>query len=157
MRRSTRFAYNAFMPAEYHMRCLECDYILDGLPENRCPECGAHFDPSDSWTFSVVSESGLRRLWWALLGAAGPCAAITAALFVPAVGSIPGLVEILVVAVPVGWLIAGSSLSDCLRVLKWPELEQRWALVAATWINVLVLGSLLLVLCILFLELLKLA
>ncbi|MBN2448583.1 MAG: hypothetical protein JXO22_17790 [Phycisphaerae bacterium] len=26
-------------------RCSECGYLLYGLPEPRCPECGAAFDP----------------------------------------------------------------------------------------------------------------
>ena len=28
-----------------HKRCLGCGYILDGLPEPRCPECGRPVDP----------------------------------------------------------------------------------------------------------------
>jgi hypothetical protein len=31
--------------------CLECGYPLDGLPEPRCPECGAAFDPNDPDTY----------------------------------------------------------------------------------------------------------
>jgi hypothetical protein len=27
--------------------CQNCAYILDGLPVNRCPECGREFDPND--------------------------------------------------------------------------------------------------------------
>src|SRR5262245_45460345 len=33
------------------MRCLSCKYDLRNLPENRCPECGRVFDPSDSRTW----------------------------------------------------------------------------------------------------------
>jgi hypothetical protein len=29
-------------------RCLECGYLLQGLPEPRCPECGRAFSASDS-------------------------------------------------------------------------------------------------------------
>ena len=32
--------------------CLGCGYILDGLPENRCPECGQPFSPDNPDTFS---------------------------------------------------------------------------------------------------------
>ncbi len=32
------------------MYCLNCGYVLDGLPEDRCPECGTAFDPTDSST-----------------------------------------------------------------------------------------------------------
>jgi len=28
-------------------RCGECGYLLAGLPEPRCPECGTRFDPRD--------------------------------------------------------------------------------------------------------------
>ena len=33
-------------------KCLGCAYILDYLPENRCPECGRTFDPDDPLTFT---------------------------------------------------------------------------------------------------------
>jgi hypothetical protein len=53
-----------------HKRCLGCGYILDGLPEPRCPECGRGFDPLDSSTFRI----GRRTAWvWlapAVLGVA---------------------------------------------------------------------------------------
>ncbi len=29
---------------EWHLRCPNCDYLLNGLPSHRCPECG---DPLD--------------------------------------------------------------------------------------------------------------
>ena len=27
-------------------RCVKCGYLLRGLPENRCPECGTPFEPA---------------------------------------------------------------------------------------------------------------
>jgi len=54
-------------------RCLGCAYILDGLPENRCPECGQPFDPDDPTTFNTSVLSG--RL---LLAAAVFCGLATA-------------------------------------------------------------------------------
>ncbi len=35
------------------MFCLQCDYPLDRLPSNRCPECGLEFDLEDPETFRV--------------------------------------------------------------------------------------------------------
>jgi hypothetical protein len=35
------------------LRCARCQYLLDGLPSHRCPECGAGFDVSTlagTWT-----------------------------------------------------------------------------------------------------------
>jgi hypothetical protein len=41
-----------------HVRnCLGCGYIIDGLPENRCPECARPFDPNDPMTYA---EDGRR-------------------------------------------------------------------------------------------------
>jgi len=34
------------------MRCKHCRYRLDGLADNRCPECGEAFDPNDRETFN---------------------------------------------------------------------------------------------------------
>jgi hypothetical protein len=39
-------------PAKPTMYCKGCGYVLDGLPENRCPECGREFDPNIPGTFS---------------------------------------------------------------------------------------------------------
>ena len=33
------------------MRCLSCHYELKNLPQNRCPECGRAFDPTNPVTF----------------------------------------------------------------------------------------------------------
>jgi hypothetical protein len=45
--------------------CLGCSYVLDGLPECRCPECGRPFDPNDPRTFKTARS---RKRWrWNLL------------------------------------------------------------------------------------------
>ena len=33
------------------MYCRQCGYMLFGLSEDRCPECGQPFDPADRSTF----------------------------------------------------------------------------------------------------------
>jgi hypothetical protein len=45
------------------MYCRDCGYVLDGLPQPRCPECGREFDPHDPRTFSdgVRRPGALRR------------------------------------------------------------------------------------------------
>ena len=43
-------------------RNTKCGYVLDGLPEHRCPECGCLFDPADANTFlSTPPASRLQR------------------------------------------------------------------------------------------------
>jgi len=44
-------------------RCLRCGYLLRELPENRCPECGRSFDPSDFNTFRYIGQSFSVRRW----------------------------------------------------------------------------------------------
>ncbi|HWE96504.1 MAG TPA: hypothetical protein VG269_21255 [Tepidisphaeraceae bacterium] len=34
-------------------RCLTCGYVLLGLPEGRCPECGKSFDPDNPATYTT--------------------------------------------------------------------------------------------------------
>jgi hypothetical protein len=40
--------------------CLGCGYIIDHLPEPRCPECGREFDPGDPLTF-YLQPPGFRQ------------------------------------------------------------------------------------------------
>jgi len=42
-------------------RCLGCGYILEGLPGNRCPECGRAFDLSDPTTYRIGTAC---PRWW---------------------------------------------------------------------------------------------
>lgn len=44
-------------------QCLTCGYLLRGLPEPKCPECGRPFDPLDATTFEGDSQRRRRILW----------------------------------------------------------------------------------------------
>ena len=33
------------------MHCKSCEYPLEYLTVNRCPECGREFDPDNPWTY----------------------------------------------------------------------------------------------------------
>lgn len=56
------------MPAPEPKRCLGCGYILENLPEPRCPECGRKFDPADASTFVTQLKSGRKYLLVAVIG-----------------------------------------------------------------------------------------
>lgn len=43
-------------------RCLDCYYVLEGLEEPRCPECGRSFDLYDASTFTRKPP----YVWWKL-------------------------------------------------------------------------------------------
>lgn len=47
--------------------CLDCSYVLDGLPENRCPECARPFDPRDPTSYSDGKKG---KVWRRLSGVA---------------------------------------------------------------------------------------
>jgi hypothetical protein len=44
-------------------RCLRCNYVLAGLPEPRCPECGLDFNPSDPTTYTTKPPFIFWRYW----------------------------------------------------------------------------------------------
>lgn len=41
--------------------CRKCGYLLHGLPDNICPECGTGFDPSNPRTYDTLDSRGRRR------------------------------------------------------------------------------------------------
>lgn len=45
-----------------NVRCLKCDYMLCGLPDDRCPECETSFDPNDPATWAPDSPGDRRSL-----------------------------------------------------------------------------------------------
>jgi hypothetical protein len=44
-------------------RCLDCNYVLLGLPEPRCPECGRQFDPDDFGSYTYKPPLVRWRFW----------------------------------------------------------------------------------------------
>ena len=60
--------------------CRGCEYLLYGLPEPICPECGRSFDPLDARTYDrSTGRKRLRRWAWRLtfvLGVAAVCLAL---------------------------------------------------------------------------------
>jgi hypothetical protein len=87
------------MSSAQHKRCLGCGYILDSLPENRCPECGRRFDPRDPRTYYPLGLPGEAFAQAAVVGA---CLAVPAAGFI--------LLETVAKGLP-PWLLAVASLS----------------------------------------------
>lgn len=51
-----------FPENEYPLFCPTCDYMLRGLPTERCPECGHTFDRGRLLVEQYVLEQG-KRLW----------------------------------------------------------------------------------------------
>ena len=69
------------MASPERKRCLGCGYILDGLPEPRCPECGRGFDPKDDTTYFVGLRSGRSFLVCAIVAATVIAAVFVSSLF----------------------------------------------------------------------------
>jgi hypothetical protein len=90
-------------------RCRTCYYVLENLPEPRCPECGSAFDLNDPATYTLKPPL-VRWKWWlpGLLLSVG--AGLALYLFIiPFAGF--GMASTLVVP-----LSAGAILGYCCRV-----------------------------------------
>src|SRR5687767_2422434 len=64
---------------EFDGGCLDCGYLLRGLPSTRCPECGRTFDPDDALSYSAYPW--IPRIWQRLMRPIGDwvkCAVIVA-------------------------------------------------------------------------------
>src|SRR5262245_38374422 len=44
-------------------RCIGCGYLLHGLTDARCPECGRPFDPLDSESFTTKLPYVRWKFW----------------------------------------------------------------------------------------------
>ncbi len=50
------------MPEASAKYCLTCGYVLDYLPQPRCPECGRGFDPVDPATYATAGGGRIARV-----------------------------------------------------------------------------------------------
>jgi len=53
----------AVVRSESERRCEACGYLLYGLEENRCPECGRHFERVKKDTPPAVPRKRAWRGW----------------------------------------------------------------------------------------------
>ncbi len=88
-------------------RCLGCDYVLDGLVESRCPECGRSFDPQDPCTFYTGSrlEKWVRRWSEPPRKTLNRCACAVAALYLIQSALPGGLSVVPLLCISVGALL----------------------------------------------------
>jgi hypothetical protein len=106
-----------------HKRCCGCNYIRDGLPELRCPECGRSFDPNDPMTYRGHVEP--RRADWAIVLAIGAwIAMLVPALFIPLLG-LDSVITVLALVGSVGWCVNLFILVRSLAVLLKPGYAAR--------------------------------
>ncbi len=62
-------------------KCSGCGYLLRGLPEQVCPECGGEFDPADGSTYDTTTPGHRRRKWVVRASVLAALVAVGAVLF----------------------------------------------------------------------------
>lgn len=141
------------------MYCRKCRYPLDGLSENRCPECGRAFDPQNpsTWHSETQLRGGkLRKSEFAGLSVAGGLYGVFGTCFAAMIGS---KLLMALVAGPVCLIVLLWQPSGDLSVLLGVALQYSlYAYVISTsppihtkrriiWLAAIHLGSALLVCC----------
>jgi hypothetical protein len=117
------------MPSpDLYKRCLDCGYILDGLPEPRCPECGRAFDPDKPETYVVKPKCGAPYLIAAsgavfgLVAACGMAAFALRNLFSFRDSGVARVCAVSVFLLLLGSIFLGSwTVSRCLKALDLPH------------------------------------
>jgi len=64
-----------FPEQEYPVYCSKCTYLLRGLPDGKCPECGTSFERGkllvrtyvSAWSGALWRDSAARKWFWWLL------------------------------------------------------------------------------------------
>ena len=132
------------MTDELPKRCLSCLYILDGLTEQRCPECGRSFDPHNPKTYARRLQSGRLYLTAAICGSV----AITAPLLAAYLQDLGAFIftshfivtALLIPLMPLGLMVETGVLIVSSRILHRREpIRHRKAMLAARFISLVVL------------------
>jgi hypothetical protein len=122
-------------------RCLGCGYILEHLPEPRCPECGRGFDLGDPATYWTVGElEPYPPLAWTILAvtaAASPLIAVLVLMPLNEDAAELVLRVLLVLAVPAE---AAAFVGSAVTVVRRPRTARR-----AGWYAMMGLSALCLV------------
>lgn len=124
-----------FPEKEFPLYCPECDYLLRGLPEARCPECGHPFDRGRLLVEQYVIEQG-KRLWMRM-------GKYAKALLV---------IGCLLIFVPKILIALGVALVDPAKLSK-PTMDLVFKLIPLVMATMAVGGILLFVSCFLYLHL----
>lgn len=129
-------------------RCLGCGYILNHLPEPRCPECGRAFDPHDARTYFTKKWSGLPIFIMALAAALlllPPLVRFKRWFLAPRGAFSIGRYDLPLAA---GVLLAGIAIVAGSMMLRGPPRELRWRglVIVAVAANVVILLALLVIL-----------
>jgi len=111
------------MPTPEPKRCLGCGYILENLPEPRCPECGRSFDPGDPTTFRGAPAQATRGTTavWFVVGSWLIVVGHTAAIVIAGQAGITAAHPLVMASVPTAiiaaWLCnAGIALRSGLEI-----------------------------------------
>ncbi len=125
--------------------CLECSYVLDGLSEERCPECGRPFDPDDPDTFRQPKPKLALHLTPLLLGWMGVGFYIAWAFVLESLGS--RAKDRFWMTLDLVLIVAGVVLAAIVIIWAWWKAKGPrrtliilWSSLAAGFLLVLVLG-----------------
>ena len=87
------------LPPDSRARCRDCGYLLRGLSDPRCPECGRGFDPADPRTMDVGRVPGpLASFFLGLPGTIFEGAVVAVCGMALLGGTVPGGVFLLQIA-----------------------------------------------------------
>jgi hypothetical protein len=113
---------------EEHKRCLDCGYILTGLVDYRCPECGRTFDPDNPETYTGRPHCGVPMLIAVSVAVGGTLAACgLVAVFLQHLSSLRDATPVLACLLPAGGMLFASiaigscAVSKCLKALDLPH------------------------------------
>jgi hypothetical protein len=130
----TQSPSDEFPVAEPTRRCLGCYYVLNHLPEPRCPECGRAFDPNDPTTYTHKPPFIWWRYWLPGFVLACCIALVMLALLLPMTGF--GWAVTLALPAMIGGLVGFAT-----RMGKSTSIILAWLVMIACIIGLFVGGA----------------